>query len=322
MMISNQTVKTPLVRKLSTIGAARNNHIIVGTHDGCWHPDECLAIAILREAMPEFRFSVIRSRDPFMLRNADIVVDVGHGEFDHHQPDNKHYPNGIPYAACGLVLDAVESDLSVRNMLNYELMFGVSSRDNGYFDPHLGKLCLQSKLDWVGAFYPTWQERADISDTDITERFYEVVNMVQKVYRRIRATCRARVDSDKILPTCPTYLNGKFIELPSGGVPWTAYGYEHKELLGAVYKDDSRQYWVVRVAKDSVDSFCNRVSFPMEWGGLEQDQLVKASGIEGAIFCHNTLFLATFKTRAAANAAMRVLAFIHNNDKKTGADYE
>lgn len=314
MMISVQTTPTPLVQKLTDVAVGRGGALVVGTHDGCWHADELLAIAILKEAMPNAQVNVIRSRDPFMLSKADIVIDVGHGEFDHHQTGNKKYPNGIPYAACGLILDAVEGDSQLRNLLNYDLIFGVSARDNGYYDPHLGKLCVSTKLEWVGSFYPTWQEKALVEDGDLVERFYNVLDMVQAVYRRVRANCRARIESDRILPTCPVF-NNRFIELPCGGIPWVSYGYEHQELLGAVHMDDTKSYWVVRVAKDSPDGFCNRVSFPAEWGGLEQGELARVSGIRDALFCHHSLFMATFKTRMAANAAMRMLTFIYENNQ-------
>lgn len=315
MMISTQTTQSPLVQKLTEIGISRGGTIVVGTHDGCWHADDLLAIAILMEAMPALHINVIRSRDPFMLKKADIVLDVGHGEFDHHQVDSKRYPNGIPYAACGLVLDAVETDRSMLNMLNNDLIYAVSARDNGYYDPHLGRFCAQSKLDWVGAFYPTWQEKVLMEDGDLVSSFYDVLDTVRKIYRRVRANCKARIEADRILPTCSTFLNGKFIELPCGGIPWTSYGYEHKEVLGVVHMDDSKSYWVVRVARDCPDGFYNRVSFPVEWGGLEQDELASASGIKDALFCHSALFMATFKTRNAANAAMRTLAFLHSNNK-------
>ncbi len=63
----------------------------IGTHSGSFHCDEVLACHMLR-VLPEYRDArIVRSRDPKLLQDCDIVVDVG-GEYDpskhrydHHQ---------------------------------------------------------------------------------------------------------------------------------------------------------------------------------------------------------------------------------------------
>ncbi|CAH8485422.1 unnamed protein product [Schistosoma rodhaini] len=65
----------------------------IGTHNGCFHCDEVLAVVLLKY-LPEYRnAAVVRSRDPDILSACDIVVDVGGVydpetlRFDHHQRD-------------------------------------------------------------------------------------------------------------------------------------------------------------------------------------------------------------------------------------------
>ncbi|KAH8853618.1 UPF0160 protein MYG1 isoform 2 [Schistosoma japonicum] len=65
----------------------------IGTHDGCFHCDEVLAVVLLKH-LPEYKnASVVRSRDPDVLSVCDVVVDVGGVydpqtyRFDHHQKD-------------------------------------------------------------------------------------------------------------------------------------------------------------------------------------------------------------------------------------------
>ncbi|XP_065718244.1 MYG1 exonuclease isoform X2 [Patagioenas fasciata] len=63
----------------------------IGTHDGTFHCDEVLACYLLR-LLPQYRDAeVLRTRDPQLLAQCDVVVDVG-GEYDpkrhrydHHQ---------------------------------------------------------------------------------------------------------------------------------------------------------------------------------------------------------------------------------------------
>ena len=40
-----------------------------------------------------------------------IVFDIGRGEFDHHQKDSRIGENGVPYAAFGLLWEAVGADI-------------------------------------------------------------------------------------------------------------------------------------------------------------------------------------------------------------------
>lgn len=68
----------------------------IGTHNGAFHCDEVLACFMLR-LLPEYRDArIVRTRDPALLRECDIVVDVG-GEYnpsthryDHHQRSDSH----------------------------------------------------------------------------------------------------------------------------------------------------------------------------------------------------------------------------------------
>lgn len=65
--------------------------LTIATHSGSFHADEALACAMLR-TLPTFADArIVRTRDPAVLADADIVVDVG-GEYDaarhrydHHQ---------------------------------------------------------------------------------------------------------------------------------------------------------------------------------------------------------------------------------------------
>lgn len=64
---------------------------VIGTHDGSFHCDEALAIGMLK-ILPRFaNANVLRTRNPELLSNCNIVVDVGakydpeSNLFDHHQ---------------------------------------------------------------------------------------------------------------------------------------------------------------------------------------------------------------------------------------------
>ena len=62
----------------------------IGTHDGSFHCDEVLACVFLK-LLPEYRDAeIVRTRDPDILSQCDIVVDVG-GVFDHEAKKYDHH---------------------------------------------------------------------------------------------------------------------------------------------------------------------------------------------------------------------------------------
>ena len=84
--------------------------VSIGTHDGKFHTDELVAIALIAHCFGhQCKFQVIRSRDPKILEQCDIVLDVGyknHGKyFDHHGRDFNELHPGTKFklAATGIV---------------------------------------------------------------------------------------------------------------------------------------------------------------------------------------------------------------------------
>ena len=70
------------------------------THGGKFHADDVFSTALLQIVRPDFTvqrgFTVPDDFD-------GIVYDVGLGLFDHHQEPRETRPNGVPYAAFGLL---------------------------------------------------------------------------------------------------------------------------------------------------------------------------------------------------------------------------
>jgi uncharacterized UPF0160 family protein len=79
----------------------------IGTHDGSFHSDEVLAIAILTTLHPNHH--IVRTRDPDTLSWMDVVVDVGgiydnwENRYDHHMPNPPQNKDGHVYSSAGLI---------------------------------------------------------------------------------------------------------------------------------------------------------------------------------------------------------------------------
>ncbi len=81
--------------------------MIVATHNGSFHADELIGCMILSFIEPNL--SIIRSRDPEVLNEADYIIDVGgkydlEKNFDHHPSEfTLARENQIKFASAGLV---------------------------------------------------------------------------------------------------------------------------------------------------------------------------------------------------------------------------
>src|SRR3954462_10048781 len=112
----------------------------VATHDGSFHADDVFAVAALRMVHPGLE--VVRSRDPGVIGDADLRVDIGlrddpaSGDFDHHQRGGAgERANGIPYASFGLVWRAFGPRLAgsedAATAIDERLVQGVDANDTG-----------------------------------------------------------------------------------------------------------------------------------------------------------------------------------------------
>ena len=121
------------------------------THSGCYHADDVMSTAFLeillnREATYEEeseesgKIQLIRVNkidDIEVHPVSDIVYDVGFGEFDHHQKDKQFRPNGIPYAAFGLLwqryacTNGIGLNLTAMEMADADFVQYVDQTDNG-----------------------------------------------------------------------------------------------------------------------------------------------------------------------------------------------
>ncbi|SEN75383.1 Uncharacterised protein family (UPF0160) [Paracoccus alcaliphilus] len=64
--------------------------------------------------------------------------------------------------------------------------------------------------------------------------------------------------------------------------------------------------WVIGGIRKSEDGFEQRADLPASWAGLTGMALEEASGVKGALFCHNGRFIAAAANRDAALALARI----------------
>lgn len=277
----------------------------VVTHNGEFHCDEVMAVAILRLCVGKFK--LIRTRDPEFLKNKKgrIIVDVGESTFDHHGKSMTfHGPfkkvevdtflYNIPHCGASLVARSLErlNRLIIGKKL-YSELYEICVQDNGI----RGVPFERPRTSFVHMFNMAWNEDRQQQD----KAFEKAVEVVVEVLRRIMATDNSDMFGQVICEKLP--LNQKIVLLPTAGLPWAPkLALPESEAVYVVYQGDNDTWYVQCVPVSPEDWKSRRKDLPLEW-------LDKSRNDGDFIFCHSGRFIAGFKTKEAAlRAAQEALS--------------
>ena len=309
----------------------------IGTHDGPFHCDEVLACVFLK-MLPQYHDAeVVRTRDPEVLSQCDIVVDVGGAydpeakRFDHHQASfdltMKQLSEGkiesdIQLSSAGLIYwhyrrqifqsllptDPEGKPYSSRQMQDaFEYLYNHFVREIDFVDNGGGQYAWQIQThisSRVAMMRPSWDDpepdmdKAFLSALEYVKR--ELMGYIPKLHSHLRAREALRVT-----------FHDRFKYHHSGSVIWFEEGkwVEWKENLCSVSKEvgvDSRSiFYVVNVVESNrvtlkVTPTCPpRKTIPKEWWGLSDGELERACGIQGLSFVHKGGHIAVGKNKEA-----------------------
>lgn len=281
------------------------------THDGVFHADDVFGAALLRMAYPAIEIE--RSRDPKVLTAADIRFDVGGrsdpatGDYDHHQREGAgKRANGIPYAAFGLLWNAIGYRLCADAVLHAEVdrtfVQAIDAHDNGVAltteaIPGVFPVTISHV---VSNFNPSWNE-----DQNYDTRFWDAVALAEQVLRRAVVRAQGVVLAREIVCEAVERADDVRIVVLDRFVPWQEALVEASaDALLIVYP--SAGTWRVQVVPVTPGQPGARHSLPEAWAGLDGDQLVAATGVADATFCHRGRFIAGAVSREGALALAHV----------------
>jgi len=282
----------------------------VATHPGNFHADDVFAIAVLE--LVHGPLELVRTRDPEAQAAADLRVDVGGrsdpatGDFDHHQKGGAgERENGVRYASFGLVWrehgEALAGSAAAAAAIDERLVCGVDANDVGQtlVEPLVGDIRPMSVSGVIAALNPSWDEELTPAEEDA--RFAQAValarGMVEREIAGAAAFDRAR---GLVAAAIGRAEDPRVIELDSN-MPWReAVITTAPEALYVVYpKSDG---WGSQAVPREVGSFENRLSFPADWRGRSGADLVAATGVQDAVFCHAAGFYASAGSREGIGA--------------------
>lgn len=276
----------------------------VGTHDGTFHADEVTACALLEFFGLIDHDKIKRTRSFEDLAVCEYVCDVGgifdpsQKRFDHHQAEYKG-----PLSSAGMILEYLRNSGVLKQkefeFINNSLVRGVDAHDNGK-DPQIPGFCTFSQVisNFTPIHYdapPNEQDAAFFAAESFTvghirrlwER-YQYNQSCREVVSQAMADYRDCLIFEKAIPWMDAFfeLDGdrhpaRFVIMPSG------------------------KCWKLRgIPPSSDDKMKVRQPLPEDWAGLLDDELQKASGIQGALFCHKGRFISVWKTKEDALLAL------------------
>ena len=286
------------------------------THSGGFHADELLSSVILTRLFPEA--AIVRTRDAKWTTPSPekIIYDVGRAYdaeaqiFDHHQRPTPLRADDQPYSSFGLIwahyghdylraLDVPEADIDdIHASLDKGFVLPIDLVDNGALAPATaGDLASLTLPALLGSLKPVFDDDSPTADDDgfaaalpIARAFVEGSLNGKAAKRRAEAMVIEAIEKTG---------EGRVLELPRG-MPFRGAiektGADH--LLFVVNPRD--EDWAIGGIRITGDSFEQRADLPAAWAGLTDEALEEASGVKGAKFCHNGLFIAVAATREAA----------------------
>ncbi len=305
---------------------------VIGTHNGIFHCDEVLAVAMLSIINRDIK--VIRSRDIDILKQADLLVDIGGGRYDHHQKGgNGKRANGIKYASAGLIWRdygsqvvsllangklSEEEAMIVANTIDEEVIQKVDMEDNG-------QSSIVHPFQFITSFIPNWNEEADYD-----KAFEECVNLVIEILKKnVKMHIALHLAKNEIfnrIKNQETHIENILV-LPSQTIPWkeeiTRHNINSEEKIDFVvfpYPAGGFALQCVPPSPKEEDQFLQRIPLPDEWAG-ETTELPRISGISSATFCHNGKFFARANEYADIIIMGQTATAIHKAKQTKNTDH-
>lgn len=281
------------------------------THGGKFHADDVFSAALLLYLNPEIQ---IERGNQVPENYEGIVFDVGRGAYDHHQKDSRVRENGIPYAAFGLLWEALGAEIlgeDLASQFDEAFVQPLDQNDNTGEKNELATL--------IGNFNPTWDAKGG---TD--EAFFQAVSVagmiLENKFQRYFGNERADKRVEEVLQAHEADLKAgmispeqeKILILPEF-VPCQKHLSE-TQIAFVIFPSNRGGYCIQPQKREYSMNY--KCSFPEEWLGLEKEALEEVTGLESASFCHKGGFLMTMGTLEDAVKACKISLHAFHEEPK------
>jgi uncharacterized UPF0160 family protein len=260
----------------------------IATHNGKFHPDETMAVAILRMIFPKVK--VVRTRDTEKLKEVDLRVDVGRkynsstNDFDHHQNDfTEKRPNGIPYASAGLIWKhfgkkLVKSEVAW-NYVDESLIQVVDAQDSGFDLFKESKIRPYTLTEVITSFSPLWNE----NDQDYDSAFLRAVDFCVSLLNREIKISNSINDAETLIRKEVNKTKKSYLVIEKIPSQWRDILIKYPKIIYVIYKNPDGK-WYSEAARTRMNSFEIKKPFPLEWADLTNEKLAAVTGVKDSFF--------------------------------------
>lgn len=296
----------------------------IGTHNGPFHTDEVFAVAFLFVLFSGIDITIVRSRDPKVLEDCDIVVDVG-GEherhrcrYDHHQTGGAgEWPDGTKLSSFGLVWQDFRYQIGFNlglsdktlDRIERQLVIPIDARDNGQ-KPEARSRDIPSVADFIDSLNSAWNEQATEDAS-----FAEAVAFAKRYLERMITRCQAEAVATEAVETAIMIAENPQLIILDRGMPWqgTVITKAPKAKLVMLPGAPGSGEWMVQaIPLELGKQQPFRLQLPKSWGGLRDTQLAEVTGVPDAKFAHNAGYIAIARSKEGA-LALAKLALNHHD---------
>jgi uncharacterized UPF0160 family protein len=282
------------------------NKKTVAVHSGNFHADDVFSVATLAIYFKD-KIKVIRTREEKIISKADYILDVG-GEydpkknrFDHHQikgPEKRE--NGIPYATFGLIWKQFGQKLAgskeAQEIIDKKLVQPIDADDNALeickgfilgvkpytisdYIMYLNSICNEKDRDSFFKKLVPWAKEIIKMEIVIAKEFLNDKKKVEAIYHATLDKRLIILDRD--------YDFRKILS-------------DYSEPLFVVKPSEEIKQWKVYCVKVNGERFTNRADLPVSWASKSGEELAKITGVDDAVYCHHSRYMAIVKSKAGA----------------------
>lgn len=275
------------------------------THSQSFHPDELLAIALLRDTVLRGqRTEIVRTRDSDVLNSAQqdpeaFVIDVGflyepeRLNFDHHQKTMaRAWPDGTPYSACGLVWVWLREQGTLDGWGGADVLDAIEERlvrpadryDNGIGQP------------WPEGLFLSAYNRSSRSEDGVDTAFHRALRVAGELLVNVRLEIQHDMEAKRRMQQALAEpIHAEHIVVIED---MRAHRFAHwaaRLSRGAVQLVITRrsddQWNLTSVPRDLEDPFSIACPAPEAWRGQPGHTVDTVAGDANIVFCHKTGYM-------------------------------
>lgn len=302
-----------------------NNWVNIATHDGLFHADEIIAIALISLWNISNNYNIIRTRDEELISKCDLVVDVGgqynleKSRFDHHQNDCPiHEGTDIKYASAGLVWDKVAKDIALNSynltaqeadkfhkMIMSNLILGIDANDNGIHNEQ-GYVHMYT----ISEVLKTFNNLSD--NTQQAFNFKYCIEFVVNILKNIFSSTVQIILDEKILQNAAEKAKDGILVLPKFILSWKEFCLNHNLPIQVCLVKAGENEWSITSALKRLGSVECLCPAPINLRGTNAKDNESLNGCP-IVFVHHTGFTGKVKANTLNEAIGACKAWIEGS---------